>query len=255
MNRLFIGILYSFSLGMGQHLTAIEIMEKVFSTPKPNTSLSDIKLEIIRIKRGKEKVKVREFTRFQKYYNSEKFKSKSLLRFQKPLAIKGTGLLSWDYRNGKTDQWFFLPKLKISKRVKAKQRSKSFMGTDFIYEDLESRKTGQDSLALVGMEYVNSQQCRVIMAWPKTESAYHSRKIWVNSQNWNIQKIEFYIYETEKIKTLTVLDFIKVNGFISPGKMVMSKESGKKTVMEIKNFKPNVGLKDEIFSESFLIKI
>ena len=32
------------------------------------------------------------------------------------------------------------------------------------------------------------------------------------------------------------------------------KSNGNKTIMEIKNFKPNIGLKDEIFSESFLIK-
>jgi len=36
--------------------------------------------------------------------------------------------------------------------------------------------------------------------------------------------------------------------------MVMEKSNGKKTIMKINNFKPNVGLKDKIFSESFLIK-
>jgi hypothetical protein len=32
-------------------------------------------------------------------------------------------------------------------------------------------------------------------------------------------------------------------------------DSKNKTVMTIKSFKPDLGLKDEIFSESFLIKI
>ena len=37
-------------------------------------------------------------------------------------------------------------------------------------------------------------------------------------------------------------------------KSIIHKENGNKTIMKINNFKPNVGLKDEIFSESFLIK-
>ena len=239
---------------MGQEMSALEIMEKVMENPKPTSSITEINLEIIRIKRGKEKVKIREFTRFQKNYITGKFKSKSLARFKKPLTIKGTGLLSWVHRNGKTDQWFFLPKLKTAKRVKAKGRSKSFMGTDFIYEDFESRKIGSDSLALIGLEYVAGQQSQVIMAWPKDSSAYHTRKIWVNKQNWQIIKIEFYSSESLKVKTLFISDFIMKNGFITPGKMVMEKENGNKTIMKFKNYQPNVGLKDDIFSESFLIK-
>ena len=239
---------------MGQEMSALEIMGKVMENPKPTSSITEINLEIIRIKRGKEKVKIREFTRFQKNYITGKFKSKSLARFKKPLTVKGTGLLSWVHRNGKTDQWFFLPKLKTAKRVKAKERSKSFMGTDFIYEDFESRKIGNDSLVLIGIEYVNGQHTYVVMASPKMSSAYHMRKIWVNSQNWQIIKIEFYSSKSQKEKTLLISDFKMKNGFITPGKMVMEKTNGKKTIMEINNFKPNVGLKDEIFSESFLIK-
>ena len=34
----------------------------------------------------------------------------------------------------------------------------------------------------------------------------------------------------------------------------MEKENGNKTIMKFKNYQRNVGLKDDIFSESFLIK-
>ncbi len=239
---------------MAQDLSAIEIMDKVLNTIKPNTSISDIKLEIIRVKQGKEKLKIREFTSFKKNYIEGEFKSKSLARFKKPLVVKGTGLLSWVYRNGKTKQWFFLPKLKTAKRVKAKEKAKSFMGTDFIYEDLESRDAGEDSLVLLSAENFNGQSCQVILAFPKNESAYHSRKIWIDSLNWKILKIEYYSRESIKQKTLIISDFIENNKYVIPTKMVMKKENGNKTIMKINNYKPNIGLKDEIFSESFLIK-
>jgi len=230
-------------------------MELVLQHPKPTSSISDVTLEIIRTKRGKTKTKVREFTRFKKNYTNGKFKSKSLTRFKSPKAVKDSGLLSWVYKNGQSDNWYFLPKLKTAKRVKGKDKAKSFMGTDFIYEDLESRSLGVDSLSYIGVEYIDSEHCHVIMAWPKGKSHYHSRKIWVNSQLQQIVKIEFYTSETELEKTLYVSNFIEDKGFISPGKMVMVKGATKKTVMIIESFRPNARLKDEIFSESFLIKI
>ena len=46
------------------------------------------------------------------------------------------------------------------------------MGTDFRYEDLENRKQGQDSVVIIGNEYFQGSQCKVLMAYPKDESIY-----------------------------------------------------------------------------------
>lgn len=249
-------IFLMFSFLKGEDLTAEQIIKKIELNPKPNTSVTEVKLEISRYKRNKEKVKIREFTRFQKFYNSGKFKSKSIVRFYKPKIVKGAGLLSWVRKNGSTDQWIFLPKLKAAKEIKAKEKSKKFMGTDFRYEDLENRELGQDSLVLIGHEYFDGSKCEVIMAYPNDLSFYFSRKIWINTSNWQITKIEFYIDEFQLEKTLILSDFIIKNKYITPGLLSMTMEDSKnKTVMTIKSFKPDLGLKDEIFSESFLIKI
>ena len=249
-------IFLMFSFLKGEDLTAEQIIKKIELNPKPNTSVTEVKLEISRYKRNKEKVKIREFTRFQKFYNSGKFKSKSIVRFYKPKIVKGAGLLSWVRKNGSTDQWIFLPKLKAAKEIKAKEKSKKFMGTDFRYEDLENRELGQDSLTLIGHEYFDGSKCEVIMAYPNDLSFYFSRKIWINTSNWQITKIEFYIDEFQLEKTLILSDFIIKDEYITPGLLSMIMEDSKnKTVMTIKSFKPDLGLKDEIFSESFLIKI
>ena len=249
-------ILLMFSFLKGEDITAEQIIKKIGLNPKPNTSVTEVKLEISRYKRNKEKVKIREFTRFQKFYKSGKFKSKSIVRFYKPKIVKGAGLLSWVRKNGLTDQWIFLPKLKAAKEIKAKEKSKKFMGTDFRYEDLENRELGQDSLVLIGHEYFDGSKCEVIMAYPNDLSFYFSRKIWINTSNWQITKIEFYIDEFQLEKTLILSDFIIKDEYITPGLLSMIMEDSKnKTVMTIKSFKPDLGLKDEIFSESFLIKI
>ena len=246
-------LLFVGTILIAQDLTPEEILTYVASHPKPESSITEIRLEITRKKKKKKKVKVREFTRYEKIYTSGKFTSKSLARFHKPKIVKGTSFLSWVYRNGKTDQWFALPKIEKAKKVKAKDRSKSFLNTDFTYEDLENRSLGSDSLFSLGSEQHEGNICKVIMAWPKDKSAYFARKIWVNSQSWRIVKIEYYSTETDKDKTLYVSDFIKKNGFSIAGKMVMEREDGDKTVMEVLSYKPDIGLQDEVFTKGFLI--
>ncbi len=241
------------ALVSGQDFTPKEILGYVISHPKPETSIMEIRLEITRKKKKKLKTRVREFTRYEKFYTVGKFKSKSLARFKKPDIVKGTSLLSWVYKNGKTEQWFSLPKIKKAKQIKAKDRSKNFLNTDFIYEDLENRNFKTDSLANLGNEFIDGNQCRVIMAWPKQESSYFSRKIWVNVQSWRIVKVEYYSSESEREKTLLITNFIKNNGYMTAGKMIMERENGNKTVMEIISYKPDIGLKDEVFSKSFLM--
>ena len=242
------------TIGFGQDLTADEIMYRVYTLPKPKTSIMEISLEITRKKRNNEQTKVREFTRYEKYYEKGKYRSKSMARFNKPKVVKGTGLLSWVQRNGQTDQWFFLPKLKTAKKVKGKEKSKSFLNTDFIYEDLESRRPGVDSLISIGTEFIDGEQCRVIMAWPKDQSSYFARKLWVNMQNWQISKVEYYTSESEREKTLILSDFIEISGFTTPGKMLMDIGNGNRTLMQITSYKPDIGLNEEIFSKSFLMK-
>ena len=244
-----------FSMGFGQDLNAYEIMDRVYAIPKPSTSIMEIRLEITRKKRNKEKTKVREFTRYEKYYDKGKYRSKSMARFNTPKVVKGAGLLSWVQKNGQTDQWFFLPKLKTAKKVKGKEKSKSFLNTDFIYEDLESRGPGMDSLVSIGTEFIEGEQCRMIMAWPKNQSSYFARKLWVNMQKWQIHKVEYYTSDSNKQKTLFLSDFITTNGFTTPGKMLMDMGNGNKSVMQITSYEPEIGLNEEIFSKSFLIKL
>ena len=239
---------------VGQDLSPKEIVEYVISQPKPETSIVEIRLEVTRKKKNRVKTKVREFTRYEKLYKSGKFTSKTLARFKKPAVVKGTSLLSRVYKNGKTDQWFALPKIKAAKKIKAKDRSKSFLNTDFIYEDLENREIVTDSLVNLGSEFIDGEKCMVIMAWPKDESAYFARKIWVNTQIWRIVKVEYYKSESDKEKTLLITDFITKDRFTIAGKMTMVRENGNQTVMELLSYKPNIGLKDEIFSKSYLTK-
>ena len=145
-------ILFSFLIANEDDFKAKKIMEKVISQPNPATSISEVKLEIVRKRANKEKRKSRAFIRYEKRYKNNEYFQKSLVKFLEPKSVKGTGLLSWTKEDGSSDQWFFLPKLKIAKKVKSKEKSKSFMSTDFIYEDLEKRSINDDIFRYEGQE-------------------------------------------------------------------------------------------------------
>ena len=238
---------------MSQEISADEIMERVFSLKRPSSSIMEIRLEITRIKRDKEKTKVREFIRYEKFYDSGKYRSKSLARFIKPNIVKGTGLLSWIQKNGKTDQWFFLPKLKMAKKVKSKEKSKSFMSTDFIYEDLENRNINDDIFQYEGQEIINGNSCAVISSTPIKDSSYKSKKIFVDTKIFRVRKVEYFSENLILEKTLFFKDIVKSGKYWIPKLLEMKRPNGNYTIMNVQAFKPDVDLDDAVFSESFLI--
>ena len=232
--------------------TAIDVMKKVLQAPKPTSSISEINLEIVRRKMGKTKRKTRAFLRYDKQYNSGNYSKKSLVKFLKPKSIYGTGLLTWIKEDGSSDQWFFLPKLKVAKRVKSKEKGKSFMSTDFIYEDLESRGIDDDHYVIVGYEKIGEYTCVALLSKPIKNSAYWGKKIFVDQKLWQIRKIEYFSSESIISKTLFLNEIVNKGSYWLPTVLEMHKPNGNHTVMKLEAFKPDVVLDDEIFTESFL---
>ncbi|MGD8515231.1 MAG: outer membrane lipoprotein-sorting protein, partial [Granulosicoccaceae bacterium] len=65
---------------------------------------------------------------------------KSIFVFDRPRDVKGTGLLSYSHKVGNDDQWLYLPALKRVKRISSANKSGSFMGSEFAYEDFASQE-------------------------------------------------------------------------------------------------------------------
>ena len=61
---------------------------------------------------------------------------KSLFVFDEPRDIQGTAFLIHAHREDADDQWLYLPALKRVKRISSANRSGSFMGSEFAYEDM-----------------------------------------------------------------------------------------------------------------------
>lgn len=245
-------ILLGFVIANEDDLKAKKIMGKVISQPNPTTSISEVKLEIVRKRSNKTKKKSRAFIRYEKRYKDNEYIQKSLVKFLEPKSVKGTGLLSWTKKDGYSDQWFFLPKLKMAKKVKSKEKSKSFMSTDFIYEDLENRSINDDIFQYEGQEIVNENNCAVISSTPIKDSSYKSKKIFVDTKIFRIRKVEYFSDNLNLEKTLFFNNIVKIGKYWLPKSLEMKRPNGNYTVMSVNAFKADVDLDDAVFSESFL---
>tara|TARA_B110000444_G_scaffold189881_1_gene179377 strand:+ start:1582 stop:2364 length:783 start_codon:yes stop_codon:yes gene_type:complete len=248
-------IIYIFSSTHAQAIEAIHVMKKNQESPIPIMSSSNISFEIVRFKGDKEKRKTRSFFRFEKNYNSNQIIKKTLIRFESPKSIKGTGLLSWLKRDNTTTQWLFLPRLKISKKIKSKDQSKSFMGTDFIFEDLSPLNINDYVFNFSEKSYVNEKLCYVINCLPKANSSYYKKVYFIDVQNFQACKIIFYDSKEDIDKILYVYGIYKKEEYWSPKQLKMEKENGNYTLMNIKFFNPNAMLHDSLFTESYLEKL
>lgn len=223
MHRLAVCLVLILSL-LRPQVTGLEIMQKVEAQPEPGDVVSTTVMTMTKITKTKERSRSREIKSFQKSFQEGRFVSKSLIRFTKPADVKGTGFLSWDYREaGKyDDQWLYLPELGKVKRVQVGQKSGRFMGTDFTYEDLAERSIEEDRFSLLGREVVLGSDCHRIEALPKEEKpSYSKRIIWVDAERWVVRKMEFYDLKGRLLKILAVPEIRKDGPYWTIVKMIM----------------------------------
>jgi len=61
---------------------------------------------------------------------------KTISTFLTPADVKGTKTLTHEHVDRDDDQWLYLPALKRVKRIASSNKSGSFMGSEFSYEDI-----------------------------------------------------------------------------------------------------------------------
>ncbi|MCG8477301.1 MAG: outer membrane lipoprotein-sorting protein, partial [Cytophagales bacterium] len=139
--------------------TGREIIEKVKNRPDGDTRYSEMTMKLIN-KRGRERQ--RKVKSYSMDINKDK---KTIMFFEYPGDVRGTGFLTWDYdKIGKDDdKWLYLPAMKKTRRISGSSAKKDyFMGTDFTYDDMGNRNVDEDEHKLLKEENVDGNICWVI---------------------------------------------------------------------------------------------
>ena len=91
---------------------------------------------------------------------------KSMSIFDKPFDVKGTAFLSYSHKSGSDDQWLYLPALKRVKRIASRNKSGSFMGSEFAYEDISSQEVEKYTYKYLRDEACGDRECVVMERYP-----------------------------------------------------------------------------------------
>ncbi|MBM3262225.1 MAG: outer membrane lipoprotein-sorting protein [candidate division Zixibacteria bacterium] len=209
---------------------------------------------------GKGKSSERVTNGFRKYFGMEK---RTVLIYESPQNVKGTGFLVYDYPDPKKadDQWLYLPAMRKVRRISAAERGDYFLGTDFTYEDMknETKVTIEDyTWKTTGTENVDGNRCYVVEATATSDKVAkelgHAKAIrWVDAKNWVTRKSEFYDAKGVKLKTLLGKDIREVQGIWTMHRMEMENhKTNHKTVFIFSNIDYKAVVKDDEFTEQAL---
>ncbi|RKY10905.1 MAG: outer membrane lipoprotein-sorting protein [Planctomycetota bacterium] len=174
--------------------------------------------------------------------------------FQKPADVRKMVFMVHKHTNPEKDddRWLYLPGLDLVKRIAAGDKRTSFVGSDFLYEDVSGRGLAEDTHELTK----TTNELFVIKNVPRqpdtVEFSYYN--VSIDRKTYIPMKMEYYdkkdklyrIIESKKIETIQ--DFPTVVKSV-----VLDLNTGSKTEMEFTDVKYDIKLGD-IFTERYLRK-
>jgi len=156
------------------------------------------------------------------------------------------------------DRWLYLPALDLVRRIAASDKRTSFVGSDFLYEDVSGRNLAEDTHELTK----TTDKYYIVRNVPKkpdtVEFSYFD--VSIDQKTFVPMKMEFYdkdkklyrIIESLKVETIEAKEGEKVHKFPTVVKSAVSDlNTGSKTEMEFTNVQYNINLED-IFTERYL---
>ena len=183
---------------------------------------------------------------------------KSLTVFDTPRDVKGTAFLSFTHATKPDDQWLYLPALKRVKRISSTNKSGSFMGSEFAYEDLSSQEVEKYRYKWLRDETLDGKKTMVVEYYPEYENSGYTRQVvWIDSEILRVLKTEFYDRKDALLKTLTIGDYRQyADRFWRAGVMRMqNRQTGKSTEIQWSDYRFGTGLSERDFDRNALKRV
>ncbi len=151
------------------------------------------------------------------------------------------------------DRWLYLPALDLVKRIAASDKRTSFVGSDFLYEDISGRNLQADTHTLIGTD----ANYYIVENKPVAadEVEFSRYVMYIHKTTFLPISTEYYNKQGEKYKTYTALAVETINGHPTITKSeAKNLKTGGSTLMEYSSVEYDVGIPDDIFSERNLRK-
>jgi len=159
------------------------------------------------------------------------------------------------------DRWLYLPGLDLVKRIASSDKRTSFVGSDFLYEEISGRSMTEDRHELLRTTDAHYVVKNVPKQPQAVEFAYYLA--YVDRDSFMPVKMEFFkkadrlyrVVEVERLENVAARENGRAVSYPTVMKTVARDlDTGSRTEMLFSGVSYNSGLKDELFSERYLRK-
>jgi outer membrane lipoprotein-sorting protein len=258
--RLFV-VIISFCLtivAMAQaELTALDIVKRSEEAIRVQGVQA---VSVLRIIDEKGRERVRKIKQVSKLFDNGETEKK-LIRFIEPADVKGTGLLTFDYRNKEDDLWVYVPTLRKVRRIVSSEKSKSFFGSEFTYADMSPPSPEDFDFKLLGEEKVKDVLCYKVEWKPKNddvaeENGFSRRITFSGKDDFVVRKSVYYDLDGELYKELIVNEIkeldTKNHKFRFMNSEAINKQNGRRSTFVNEKIEFNPDVDDKYFTTQYL---
>jgi len=177
---------------------------------------------------------------------------KAFTEYLFPERDKGTKMLKL-----KDELWIFSPQTDRIVKIAGHLLRGSMMGSDVSYEDYmeDPSLAALYDVTVQGVENIQERECYVLeLKAKKDDIAYHSRRLWIDSERFIILKENRYAKSGKLLKELTINNVMQIKERWYPQSMTFKDvlQSGDGTVFTIEAIEFDVTIPDHIFSKAAL---
>ena len=180
---------------------------------------------------------------------------KSMFVFDEPRDVKGTSMLIHAHKKEVDEQWLYLPALKRVKRISSSNRSGSFMGSEFAYEDMSAPQVEKFAYRFLRDAPCSDLTCAVTERVPTDRnSGYRRQVVWQDREEFRTWKVEYYDRKDAHLKTLTLGSYEQyLDRFWQAREMTMVNHlTGKSSVLIWSDFEFRTDIGERDFTRSAL---
>ncbi|MDI6744127.1 MAG: outer membrane lipoprotein-sorting protein [Thermodesulfovibrionales bacterium] len=198
--------------------------------------------------------RIRELSMLRKNFGEAGGEQKFFMYFFQPADVKDMTFMVYKYPAKDDDRWLFVPAINMVRRIAAQDKTSSFVGSDFTYEDVSGRDIQDDTHTMVKEEKLGSRDCYVVKSATRKGDVDYAHKLsWVDKGNFLPLKEEYYDKKGELARVFSADEIKNIKGFPTITKRVMKNLlSGHRTEVSYVKADYNIGIEDSLFSERFL---
>lgn len=171
--------------------------------------------------------------------------------FKGPADVRKMVFMVWKHVDRDDERWLYLPALDLVKRIAASDKRTSFVGSDFLYEDVSGRSADLDEHVL---EKTTDTQY-VMLNTPRDAASveFASYRVWIDRTTFMPMRAEYYNAAGDVYRTVTALKVETIEGHPTILRSeVKNLETGSTTVLTFSDIDYDIGLDRNTFTERYL---